>query len=360
MNNLSPLVRSALDSFFHALDHDKIDTEKDRRFTISHLDNAIELLLKEKVKLLGQSLWKKDKTTIGIYDCKNIFETQDTPIIIPEWPDIEDLHQIRNDIEHFGSTPTKSQNEFYVLKAKNFIQRFLKEELNIDAAEIEKEYKIEEKLPVIESEAILKDSENLYLMNKYDDALINGFIGLELKLREISKPFIKDSEKYPFVQLLNQISKIGVLSREQIEMFENIWNFRNKIVHRVEKPDKESIMNSLKEINNLIEILNKSFYNKDENFINLFKEINPKTEMEKVLLCIYGFLKLYNTEKINVNDIRNLLVKLRLSIPSNINDILIKLKSKGLVEVSIGKKDFMTAWYITLHGEKYIENLRKK
>jgi uncharacterized protein YutE (UPF0331/DUF86 family) len=358
VQDISPLVRSALDSFFHSLDHDGVDTERDRRFTILHLDHSIELLLKEKIKRLGQSLWCRNRTTISIYDAKEILEKQNPPVDIPEWTDIEDLHQIRNDIEHFGSTPSNGQNSFYVRKAKNFIERFCKEELNIDIRDFEKGYKVEEKLEEVKLNEVLKESENLFLMKNYYSSFLNSYIALEVALRDWSKKSIEVDEKYPLSHLIKKLNEKNLLSKTQVENLMNLLKTRNNIVHHMKPISKEETIESQEKIKLFLENLYKKGIGYDQ-LREFIEKTRPRTKLDTVLTLVYGLLKIYNIGMVNVIDLRNIFEKLRLPIPKNINFILIALKKKGFVEVSTKKKDSLQSWYITLSGENYLENLQK-
>jgi hypothetical protein len=63
------------------------------KFALLHVDQAIELILKECVRANGKSVYKNPKETItiwGAYDILNALH-----IVIPERPDLELLHEER-------------------------------------------------------------------------------------------------------------------------------------------------------------------------------------------------------------------------------------------------------------------------
>ncbi len=43
----SPLFQSSIDLFAHAVEHFNMGTERDRKFTILHLANSVELIFKD-------------------------------------------------------------------------------------------------------------------------------------------------------------------------------------------------------------------------------------------------------------------------------------------------------------------------
>jgi len=131
---LSPLLRSAFEVLEHGLWHFfRSDTTTDMKFALLHVDQAIELLLKEKVREAGRSIYKNPKETITIWGAYEIL-TNDLGCRIPEKPNLELLHEERNNIQHKYANPSPEDAQFHVDHAVKFIKRFLKDELNIDLA----------------------------------------------------------------------------------------------------------------------------------------------------------------------------------------------------------------------------------
>lgn len=102
---LSPLFRSAFEVLEHGLYHYvRSNTPKDMKFALLHVDQAIELLLKERVRSGGHSIYKTPKETITIYGAYDILENK-LKCSIPEKPDLELLHEERNSIQHKYANP---------------------------------------------------------------------------------------------------------------------------------------------------------------------------------------------------------------------------------------------------------------
>lgn len=128
---LSPLLRSAMETLDHGLWHFlRSDTSTDMKFALLHVDQAIELLLKEKVRSAGRSIYKNPKETISIWGAYEILE-KDLGCRIPEKADLELLHEERNSIQHKYLNPSPEDAAFHVEKALLFIRRFLKDELGV-------------------------------------------------------------------------------------------------------------------------------------------------------------------------------------------------------------------------------------
>lgn len=361
MMSNSPLVKSSIDSFFHALEHNEMSSEKDRRFSVLHLDQAVELILKEKVKRLGKSIWTRDKATISLYDSKRILEENEPPIILPEWPDIDDLHQLRNDVEHLGRTPSETENKFYAKKTEEFMKRFCKEELIIDLTSYEEKPEIKKHLKNIEVlnyKTFLNDSVSFLSKKEFYNSLINSYIALELILKEKSKNIIKDSERYPIMELLNRMSKMKLLNDDQIMELRNLWTTRNKILHGGEKINENEANATISKIMSIINSL--EIDDLDDENLEISSYSVGETDVDRVLSLFFFLLKKEKIQKLTANDVRLWLEKLRQPVPKNINSTLIRLRNKGFIEVSIKKKEGATTWYLTLDGEKYIKSLIKK
>lgn len=132
---ISPLLRSAFEVLEHGLWHFfRSDTTTDMKFALLHVDQAVELLLKERVRAGGKSIYKNPKETITIWGAYDIL-VNELGCHIPEKPDLELLHEERNNIQHKYANPNPQDAAFYVDIAIRFIKRFATDELSIDLAE---------------------------------------------------------------------------------------------------------------------------------------------------------------------------------------------------------------------------------
>ena len=138
---LSPLLRSAFEVLEHGLWHFfRSITSTDMKFALLHVDQAIELLLKERVRCGGKSIYKNPKETITIWGAYTILETE-LGCKIPEKADLELLHEERNSIQHKSSNPSAEDAAFHIANAMQFINRFVKDELKLNLSDhISSEY----------------------------------------------------------------------------------------------------------------------------------------------------------------------------------------------------------------------------
>jgi len=129
---LSPLLRSAFEVLDHGLYHFlRSNTAKDMKFALLHVDQAVELMLKECVRAGGKSIYKNPKETITIWGAYEILANE-LHVAIPEKPDLELLHEERNNIQHKYANPSPDDAAFHIEKAMAFIRRFTKDELKLD------------------------------------------------------------------------------------------------------------------------------------------------------------------------------------------------------------------------------------
>lgn len=132
---ISPLLRSAFEVLEHGLWHFlRSSTSTDMKFALLHVDQAIELFLKERVLRGGISIYKNPKETINIWGAYTILE-DNLHCHIPEKPELELLHEERNKIQHNYSNPSSDDAAFHIEKAMKFIKRFCKKELAFDIAD---------------------------------------------------------------------------------------------------------------------------------------------------------------------------------------------------------------------------------
>jgi hypothetical protein len=117
-----------MEVFEHSLWHYfRSETSVDRKFALLHMDQGVELLLKERVRKYGTSIYKKDKKeTISTWEAFEILAAKGCGI--PERADLELLHDDRNEIQHRYSTPSPETAVFHMENGLRFVERFLKDE----------------------------------------------------------------------------------------------------------------------------------------------------------------------------------------------------------------------------------------
>lgn len=121
----------------HSLYHYfRSDTSLDLKFALLHLDQGVELLLKERVRKFGVSIYTNNnkKETISTWEAFTILANKGCKI--PERADLELLHDDRNEIQHRYSQPSPEVTVFHMQNGMRFVERFLKEEFSTDIGSV--------------------------------------------------------------------------------------------------------------------------------------------------------------------------------------------------------------------------------
>jgi hypothetical protein len=123
----SPMLIHAVESFVHGMEHFLKGTGKDRKFAILHLDQAVELMLKERCIQLGKGIYKTNGTTLTLHEAAGSLGK--AGVKLPELARLEEIHDLRNMVQHKGVTPDSKTVAFYADVSYRFATRFLKDEL---------------------------------------------------------------------------------------------------------------------------------------------------------------------------------------------------------------------------------------
>ena len=103
------------------------------KFALLHIDQAIELMLKERVRIGGESIYRNPKETISVWEAYRLLDKLGCSI--PERANLEMLHEERNGIQHKYANPSPDDAAFHVDNAMKFVARFVRDELKLDVAE---------------------------------------------------------------------------------------------------------------------------------------------------------------------------------------------------------------------------------
>jgi uncharacterized protein YutE (UPF0331/DUF86 family) len=254
---LSPLLKFAIESLEHALEQYVLGTDKSRRFSVLHCDQAIELVLKEKIRFMGDSIFSKNGKTIDYYD--SITKLIDNRgVKIPERPDLELIHESRNLIQHKGATISESEAEYYIQTGFNFMKRFLIDELRISIDDIMEKRYHNIFVPEYKNQLQKLFKENYKVFENLSSPIvvINSYRQLELLLSELSTKFNLKQNNSPRQQM-RELLRLGKISEIDFKKFEMVSQLRNEILHTEKIPEIDDIVESVKMISKLTEVLNK-------------------------------------------------------------------------------------------------------
>lgn len=250
---LPPIVTHALEALEHGIEHYQKGGDKDRKFAFIHIDNAVELLLKEKVRLMKESIYRKNGKTIGIWEAYSILE--ENGIDIPHKSDLEIIHHTRNTIQHEGVTPDKSKTEVYLGEVFPFFEEFSKQELDID---VEKclspaTMAIIRRVPETLLEDVpttapdlLRDAE-MHIPTNPRHSIVTASTALELVTRELAsrENVAAGSNHRPLAYTFKNLREKGLLDSQDVDAAKRVFDMRNKVIHTGYQPSKDEAVSAL-------------------------------------------------------------------------------------------------------------------
>lgn len=226
------------------------------KFSVLYCDHAIELIVKEKVRSTGESIFEKNGRTIDFHDAINTL-INNKGVKIPEKADLELIHDQRNVIQHRGATVSKEEAEFYLTKGYQFIKRFLKEELSSDLTRLLPsryyeilESRIEKSQPEARLEPEITPSSSI---SDFISAVLMGYRNLEIALYDAIRksdlaPTTRHLTPLEAVRLLQSSNKLDILDEERFNLIRMI---RNKAAHTTSKISEREMKEFMMEANRL-------------------------------------------------------------------------------------------------------------
>lgn len=234
---ISPILNSALEMFEHAVEHYMAGGDRDRKLTVLHCDQAIELIIKDKVRDSGESIFLKNGQTIAYHEAIRLLENKG--LTIPEKPNLELMHDQRNVIQHKGAQVSQSDAEFYIQMSFDFVKRFLKEELDkkienmIDSRYLEVFGIKTAVMPVSDIEQEDVDISTMLIHAREFEILARTYLESQGQT---------DTHKYTDSKLIQKLRTSGVrINVEDKDKLEQFFVIRNKIAHTDYVPTKIEI-----------------------------------------------------------------------------------------------------------------------
>lgn len=272
----SPLFQSSLDLFAHSIEHFNWGTEKDRKFVILHLANSVELIFKDLLLDLGESIYKNPKETISITGAIGTL-TKEKGIVIPHLNKLELLIDERNSLQHRYGFPNELTTIFYMEATFNFFKDFLKDNYDLEINNVLEDFISSEDLATFQLRQATTSHEldKLTKLSKVHPvgALLSAYAYLEKQLIEIKEIFKennpRDSDRISFSRIMHTsnpdflyryMSDYGIeLSDKERRKLRDLRKIRNQTAHGREEPEQRTVVD----------------------FIKFIKEFEPKIEEYK-------------------------------------------------------------------------------
>ena len=265
----SPLFQSSLDLFAHSIEHFNRGTERDRKFVILHLANSVELILKDLLLDLGESIYKNPKETISTVGAISTL-TKEKGINIPNLNKLELLIDERNALQHRYGFPNELTTIFYMDATYIFFEEFLKLNYSLEIDEVLEEFLTYEVITTFKLRKVSTEGElgKLFKLAKEHPvgSLLSGYAYFE-KLLSFIKENINLESKTPNSRLVQyfrptHLTKIfeefGMpLSIDLSKKLDVLIEDRNQAAHGRNEPISEVVIEHLKTIQRIEPLINK-------------------------------------------------------------------------------------------------------
>jgi HEPN domain-containing protein len=240
----SPLLSGAVEDFEHAAEHMNGGTPRDFKYTVINLGQSIELVLKEKVRTLGVSVFERKPPyrSLGFYDCLKILN--DKGIAVPRQSDIEIVHEERNWCIHMGGRPDVEKTNWLFSVARSFMQDFCSHEFGISIGrflppEVSSITKMEAKrVHLSPANIYFVDAVTALDQKRYEDTVLNASIGIELLLRGYLERRGKKITPF-FSSMVAEIENEGKVPPVVIQKIKELHSLRNEVAHLRVKPTSD-------------------------------------------------------------------------------------------------------------------------
>lgn len=266
----SPLFQSSLELFGHSIEHFNWGTEKDRKFVILHLANAVELIFKDLLLDLGESIYKNPKETITITGSIKTL-TEEKGITIPNLNKLELLIDERNSLQHRYGFPNELTTIFYMEATHSFFKDFLKENYDLDIDEVISEFVTPEDLATFQLRKATTSHEldKLSKLSKVHPvgALLSAYAYLEkqlIQIRETVNNSIPQDDKsersvrFRIMRLTNpdflprMFDEYGIeLQNAERKKLSELRHLRNQTAHGRDEPEQKTVSEMIKFIKSL-------------------------------------------------------------------------------------------------------------
>lgn len=313
---LTPILQSAIESLEHGIEHFFLKYGKSNKFSLIHIDQAAELLLKAKIqKMSGASIYTKKGKTIDFHEC---FERLNN-IDIPERGFLEEIHDKRNSSQHIGASFDDYSMGFYVKFVYSFFKDFMKREFNEELdLYLSEPIKIYIDNIIIEptkiKESQLEYINDLIKQGKYEQSVISSWNALEFLIKAYSDESVGKS----IDDIINSIKSKVKFECSDIESLKNLKNLKDSIFFShadIDLKVAQEIYDSTVDISNskivIVPIKTPEKISKRQISIDNNAEpvriIDDTTPVENEQELFFTNLKLYNSDNKYVSDLDTIL-----------------------------------------------------
>lgn len=292
----SPLFQSSLELFGHSIEHFNWGTEKDRKFVILHLANAVELIFKDLLLDLGESIYKNPKETITVTGSIKVL-TEEKKILIPNLNKLELLIDERNSLQHRYGFPNELTTIFYMEATHSFFREFLKKNYDLNIDEVISDFVTSEDLATFQLRKATTSHEldKLIKLSKVHPvgALLSSYAYLDKKLSQIREIVTENipeenmrqgNTRFRIMRLTNPDFLPRMLDSYDIELksedkkkLYQLRSLRNQTAHGREEPEQKTVSEMIKFIKKIEPLVDELIEKIEKEPVKLIeKELNGK------------------------------------------------------------------------------------
>lgn len=312
----TPLLESSVESLVHGVEHYFLKYGRSNKFTLLHIDQAVELLLKAKIQSInGLSIYTKKGKTIDYHECFSKLKDLD----IPEKSLLEEIHEKRNLSQHLGSSFDDYSVGYYVKFVYFFFKFFLEKEFNEKLDDyLSDDIKTYINNITIEPTRIhenqLKYIENLIEQGKYEQSIIASWNAVEFLIKGYSDKNIGKS----IDDIIKSIKDRKIVEKKDLDNLNYLKTLKDSITFSDSEVDLEAVTKAQKDV---IDITNSSIVivpvktpqkikkmqiSTDEN-AEPVRVIDDTTPVENEQELFFVNLKLYKSDNKYISDFDSIL-----------------------------------------------------
>lgn len=289
----SPLFQSSMELLGHSVSHFNGTEELDRKLLILHLANAVELVLKDMLLDLGESIYKNPKETVTITGCLETLKSKG--VTVPYLNKIELLIDERNALQHRFGSPNELTAIFYMSVSMDFFRDILKNHYKKELDEVLEQFAKPNDLMSFRMRKPSNDSEleSLKKLAKIHPlgALLSAMSYLESKIDSFANEVGLSSElrmRPPWAFMSHRfLARFGVELAPQLEReMEEVRRTRNLAAHGRKDPTRQEVENAISAIEKYEKALASADRDRVKAAVKVAQDEREKERIQEVELSV--------------------------------------------------------------------------
>src|SRR2546428_6607705 len=231
---MPPMLREAVNARSDGPEHLDLGAPEDRAFAFEHFGQAAELLLKEKVRQLGESIYRRGHESITLFGAKRKLEQRH--VQVPFWSDVEVMHERRNVAHHVGDVPDEDTTKVYLNAAMPFFEGFLHDQFGYDLDHILENVGVSlPGKPLKPVDKLLAEARRT-VITQPRMSIMTASTAVEIVARPLAKH--PDERSLPIREVGRRLVQSHLWTQQDFQKFEQFLQIRNRAAHGAEDPSR--------------------------------------------------------------------------------------------------------------------------